>query len=631
MVEMNFKKRGKRGMGRKAQLAVFVIIAIVIVAGIAIFFAVRGNLFGTAIPAEFQPVFSYYEECIKYETKAAIDIAETQGGFVDAGEYIPGSEYAPFSSHFNFLGFPVPYWYYVSGNGIIKENAPTKNDIENGIEKYIEAQLQDCNFEAFYQQGLYISVEQPSARVRIEDTKVRVDISSELTVENEENSASKSDYAVEVDSKIGKFYNLARKIYEKEKDSEFLENYSVDVLRLYAPVDGVEVSCSPKIWKTREVVDELKQGLEANIGAIKFKGNYYTQNNETDKYFVVDLGTDESVNIMYSKNWPAKVEIVGEGVDDDLMIAQPIGNQQGLGVLGFCYVPYHFVYDVSFPVLIQIYDGIEIFQFPVAVIIDNNVPRRAIFSEITEEEAINVCAFNTQDITVNVFDINLNNVDANISFECFDSKCLLGETKEGVLNGKAPACVNGFLVARTDNYAEKKQLFSSNEESIADIILDREYEVEVEVKIDGKPIEGLAVVNFNGDKTASVALPDSNKIKLHEGLYNISVYAYSDSEIKIPASKKTECINAPRGGIFGLFGATREECIDIAIPETKIEYALIGGGRTETYILESELQKGKIVIDADSLPKPNSLEELQYNFEAFESLGVGVSFIAKEN
>jgi len=609
---------------KRGQVTIFVIIAIALVAGILIYFVFKGQLFATEVPAEFKPIYNYYAECIAQETQNAIDLAESQGGHIYLPEYDPASEYAPFSSQFNFLGFPVPYWYYVSGNGIIREQVPLKSEIEKEIATYVEERVNNCDFENFYAQGFYIDLGEPRATVKLEDTKVLVTVTSAVASSREEQSALKSEHKIEVNSKLGKFYDLAIEIYDKEKNDAFLENYSTDVLRLYAPVDGVELSCSGKVWRTREVIDDLKSGLEANIGAIKFSGDYYSLGKKENEYFVVDQPVDESVNLLYNKDWPTKIEIAG--ASDELMIAQPVGNQEGLGVMGFCFAPYHFVYDISFPVLMQIYDGGEIFQFPVIVVIDKNVPRQAVFSEIEAEEDFNLCEFKTQDIEVNSFDVNLKPIDTNISYECFTQQCLLGESKNGMFKGKAPACVNGYLVLRADGYAEKRVQFSSNENTFADAILDREYEVNVDLEIGGKILDGTAIVTFAGDKTYSTALPENNKIKLSEGLYNVTVFAYGNSSIVISGGSKTQCTEVPKTGIFGLFGGTREECYDITIPDTKIDSALIGGGRSEIYILPSDLEKGKVTIIADSFAAPNSLEQLQYNFESFDSAGVDLEF-----
>ncbi|MDO8460065.1 MAG: hypothetical protein Q7S74_03080 [Nanoarchaeota archaeon] len=618
-------------LNKKGQVAVFVIIALVIVGGIITFFVLKGNVGGNKeIPSEFAPVFDYYQKCIEQEAKVAIQLAGTQGGHIYVKNYVPGNEYAPFSSQLNFLGFPVPYWYYVSASSLIKEQVPSKPSMEKEIAQYIQEGASTCNFEPFLAQGFVIKQEAPDVKVSIEDTKVNVDVTGDLVVSKEGSSAHKSSYHSEIASKLGKFYKIALSIYSKQKEEAVFENYAVDILRLYAPVDGVEIMCSPKIWKTRGVIDDLKKAIEQNFGTIKFKGNYYNLKDEKRKYFVIDSAVDEPVNIMYSQNWPIKININGEGVDDEIMMANPVGMQQGMGVMGFCYAPYHFVYDMSFPVMIQIYSGQELFQFPVVVVVDKNVPRKAVLSNISvnSEDEPDLCKFLTQSINVNLYDNNLKKIDGNLSYECFDQQCRLGSTKNGVFVGSAPSCFNGYLVVRADGYAEKKQLFSTNKDSFADVVLDREYKENVSITIDGKVFEGMAVASFvrNDGKSTSLAYPEISEIKLSEGSYDVKVYVYGNSSVVIPSSTKTQCQQVPQTGLPGFFGATEEKCFDITIPETKIDYALIGGGTTADYFVGSELEKGRMLIDAASLPIPTSVDQLQKNFESFETKRVNINF-----
>lgn len=626
-------------MSRRGQIAIFVIIALVIVAGIIVYFFARGNVSSSSIPAELSPVFNYYESCIEQEGKIAIELAGSQGGYVDTGEYVPGSEYAPFSSHLNFLGFPVPYWYYVTGNGLIKENIPMRGDIENGIADYVEERLSNCDFTRFNEQGFDIEVGEPEVRVNVEDESVGINVKSDLVVTKGVESAKRNEHNVGINSKLGKFYDLAKEIYEKQKEDAILENYAVDVLRLYSPVDGVEISCSGKVWKTREVIDDLKSGLEANIASIKFGGDYYELSNKEDEYYVVDLdkSVDENVNLIYSRNFPTKVEIYGEGVDDELMISSPVGIQEGMGIMGFCYSPYHFVYDVSFPVLVQIYNNDEVFQFPVVSVIDNNLAREGVFSELALDESVDydLCEFNTQDVQLNVYDVNLNSINqkVDVSYQCFNQRCRLGESIGGHFEGKAPSCLNGYLLLQSEGYANSQELFSSNSEDVFDVILDREYEVKIELNVGGNLLSGdgdeSAVILFvgkDGAKTVSTALPEGGNVKLSEGLYDVMVYVYGKSDITLSESKKTQCYDVPKSGVLGFFGATKKNCVDITIPESKIDYSLIGGGKGETYILESELEKGKMVLQVDGLPLPRSLEDLQYNYEAFDLMEVYLDF-----
>ncbi len=612
--------------GKRGQLAVFVIIAIVIVAAIALYFIFRGNVATSNIPSDLLPVYNYYQSCIREQATKAIDLAGVQGGHIYINNYNPASDYAPFSSQLNFLGFPIPYWYYITGNGLAKEQIPSKTDIETDISKYVTDGLGSCNFAQFYAQGYSISFSAPQVKTTINDGDVFVDVAANIKVSKGNSSALQADRTVDITSKLGKFYNLALQIYNKEKNDAFLENYSVDVLRLYAPVDGVAIGCSPQVWKTPDVISQLKDGLSANIAALKFQGGNYNLLNSTDKYFIINQKVDENINLLYSTSWPTKIDISGNGVDNQLMVADIVGDQPGLGVIGFCYAPYHFVYDVDFPVLVQIYNDQEMFQFPVAVVIDKNLPRQGDYTDVnTENQSVDLCAFKTQNIQVSTYDAQLNPVDAEISYGCFDQKCDLGRTQNGTFIGSAPACLNGYLYADAGNYTEANQLFSSNNQSSANLILDKQYDEQVNLTVGGQPLDGQAIVIFSGVTTsASVSLPGTSEVKLSEGLYNISVYVYGNSSLVLPASTNTQCTQVPQSGLFGFFGGTKEQCYDITIPATNVSSALIGGGQADAYLLESDLQKGEINLNVDKFKVPTSLNELQYNYESFDQSGVTV-------
>ncbi len=617
-------------MNSKAQVSIFVIIALAIVAAIVLFFFFRGGLGGEEIPEGLRGVYGTYLGCVEEQTRLALDLASSQGGRIEVGAFAPGSDYAPFSSHLNFAGLSIPYWYYVAGNALIKENVPSKADIESEIEEYLEQEIENCDFSSFYTEGFEIGLGGvEGVGVNIEENRVSVEVKEDVSISRGDESARKTSHNIEVSSKIGKFYRLSRELYDKQRSEAFLENYAVDVLRLYAPVDGVEIQCSPKIWATREVVDELQSGLQANIGALKLRGDYYELPRNDTGYFVIDKNVDEAVNFLYLEDWPSKFEITP--ADEEIMIAEPVGNQQGLGIMGFCYTSYHFIYDVSFPVLIQIYDGAEIFQFPVVVVIDNNLPREANLQSIIDEQIeSDVCAFKEKNVEIKTFDVNLNPVEAEISYKCFDSLCGVGETviSEGdaVLKAELPACLNGQLIARAEGYSDSKKIFSSNSESFAELILDREYEVSVGVRVgEGGIGENTGVVHFRGeDGVESAILPDNRKVRLKEGTYDVEVFVYGDSDVTIPSTTKRQCYEVSRGGLFGLFGRTKEECVNVEIPEVKIDYALTAGGKTSAYLLESDLRTGELVIYVSELPKPTSLEQLQYNFEVFDKLGVDI-------
>jgi len=612
--------------GKRGQIAIFVIIAIVIVVAIVLVVVFRGDIFPQVGESEFSAVYEGFDSCVEQKTRDALSIAGSQGGYIDVPDFEAGSEYSPFSSQLDFFNSPVPYWYYVSGNNVVKEQVPSVSEIEEQIAEYLEDEIRTCDFSNFRLGGLAINSNVPRVDVEIEDKEVVVEVDMDLVVEKLELKETKSNHKVKVDSKFGKFYDIARRVYAKEKQEMFLENYAIDVMYNYAPVTGVEFTCKPMTWNPQEVVDDIREGLSANIGVLRANGGDYELIDDTREYFSVDVNSEgEDIGFMYMSDWPTRVEIWP--VENGLMYAEPVGLEQGMGILGFCYVPYHFVYDIYFPVLIQVYDDEELFQFPVSVVIDKSVAREAL--EATAEEPQDIdefCNYKNTKVDVYTFDSELNPVEADVSFTCLNQKCNIGKTEisggDAVLSEAFPQCINGKILARAEGYVDAEYYVSTNNPTSANILMNKLYELDLRVYIGNSEADDeLVLVNFESEENSfSVLYPDQKTVSLSEGNYNISLQAFGSSSLTIPASSTRQCVESASPGILGIFGKTEENCFDVEIPSQKIENGLVAGGSVEEYILESELKgKSRISLSVSALPKPASLEQLQQNYELAET------------
>ncbi len=608
---------------KRGQVTIFIVLAILIVGGVVAYFALRGNLMGTSVPEELRPVYDYYVSCLEATTEEGIALLGEQGGRIDIGDFEPGSAYMPFSSHLDFLGQAVPYWMYVSGNNLLRENVPTKAEMERELGDYVAARVGLCDFSDFEAQGFGVFVDEGVASSSVGDLKVGISVGNRISIFKGNSSAVVSSHEFEVFSKLGKFYGLAQEVYNYEKANMFLENYALDVMRLYAPVDGIESGCAPKVFVEEDVIEGLKDGLAANIPSIRLDGDYYDLSSKEREYFVEDAGIDldESVNFMYMKDWTTRVEMYGDKV------ARPVGLQEGLSVLGFCYVPYHFVYDIDFPVMVQFYDDKELFQFPIGVVIAKSQAREALPTTSGVSIESRVCEFKNQEVEVYTYDVDLEPVESIISFKCLDSVCNIGETEEvgadAVLRGEFPQCVNGFIVADAEGYAQTKYQISTNEESVANIVMRKKYNLSLD-------LGGVdrAVVSFDSDDySATVLYPDMDSVELIESYYNISVYVYDNSSLKFPATSRRECVDVPESGLAGMFGGETEKCYDINMPEMDIDFAVVGGGKTREYITSEDLENAyELNLNVLLFGLPASIEELSVNHDRVEDEVVYVSF-----
>ena len=606
---------------KRSQVTIFIIIAIVIVGLILGFFLLRDRIGISGFPAKFQPIETRFLNCLQDETEKGKQILGASGGYIYMPEFEAGTKFAPFSSQMDFLGQAIPYWYYVSGADFVKEQVPSKSEMENQLGRYIEENFK-CDFSDYYSQGYDINYTNLKASVKINANDISVSVDSDLYVSRENETARQTSHSTKINTNLGKFYNEAIELYNYEKKEMFLEKYGVDILRLYAPVDGVEISCAPKTWIGDKVVSDLQDAMEANTQELKASDSNL---NAENKYFFIGKKIDNNVNFIYSRNFPQRIEIWP--AENNVMIAEPVGNQEGLGILGFCYVRYHFVYDFYYPILIQIYDNDEMFQFPVAVVIQKNNPRNAIEGEVSSEK-FDLCEYKNSEILVYTYNLRLEPVEADISFKCFEQECNIGITAESegsaVLSGKFPQCVNGFIIARAEGYAESKQMFSSNQEGIVDIILDKLYDTNIDLEVGGKSPEQAIVYFTSEDYSATLVWPEQKSVKLKQGAYNISVYSYMNSSLNFPASSTRKCIEISKPGLLGLFGGTQEQCFDINMPLQQITNVLSGGGKTGDYFTEDRLENG-LKISAPELPIPSSLEQLEKNYAIFDAQRITVS------
>ncbi len=606
-------------LSKKGQLTIFIIIAILIIAFAAGFFLVKGKLIKKGIPANIQRVETSFLSCLEDEVLTGVDVLESQGGYIELPEFEPGSDFMPFSSQLNFLGNPIPYWFYVSGNIIKKEQVPSREFMESELENFIENQIQNCNLENYYQEGYKINLGVPEAEVIIREKDIKVNLQMDIGISFGEENAVVSEHEKIVGSNLGGLYDSAKSVYEDEQNNLFLEKYAIDNLRLYAPVDGVEITCSPLHWNADDVFAELEENIETNTLALRNSG-------DEKNYFVLDLpvSPDYEVRFINSRNWARAFEV--EPSDENLLLANPVGNQPGLGILGFCYVPYHFVYNIKYPVLAQVSKDNEIFQFPLAVVIQGNNPRESLSVNASKTESIGLCENKNTKIKINVFDKNSKPVDAEISYECFGESCQIGETFSGSLESDFPQCVNGFVFAKSKGFKQARETFSTIQEgSSLSIYLDEVYELPINLKLDGADYSGEAIINFisDGGKSRAVVYPEQKTIGLSEGFYDVQIQIYKDSSFELGEATREQCMDIP----IGIFELTKKKCFDIKFPPQFLSKVLAGGGTQEYYILESELSSANSMdINVESMPVPDTIEQIQDNALLFEIKPVEILF-----
>ncbi len=599
---------------KKAQIAVFVVIGILIIAGAALMIYLTT---GTPITPKFSPVQSKVLECMQTAVNDGANVLGEQAGYIEVPEFEAGNEYSPFTNQFIWFGSKMPYWFYKTSNGFYNEQIPTISSMNSQLGRYLDENLAACDLSNFEDENYQISKEKsPVSKVSIRENEIIVETQWPLTISLEDSTQIISTHKTKIKNNLGRMYNTARKIYDYEKKALIFENYTVDILSLYAPGTDVELSCAPKLWSRQKVESDLKEALKVNIQSIKFEGDYFKLNSELNKYFVTNLGEKikGSVNVVYDSNFPTKIEV--DPSSGDVMRADPVGIQEGLGILGFCYVPYHFVYSVQYPVVVQVFDeNYNLFQFPLVVEVKNNQVRGAELGEEVDQIQNELCQYKVESINVETYTKNGNRLNTNISYKCHTTTCRMGETENGVLETEFPQCVNGFVRAEADGYAPASLQLSTNEPASASLVLSKEYKLTPKILLDNKPLEkdeSALISLVSSDYSSSIYLPEQNELELIEGIYNVSVFIFKNGNITLEKETNEVCVDAPVDGLLGGLGFEKEECYTIEVPKQELSQITFAGGNQILEADESSLAaSSELTVFLSSNPIPNNLDELQ--------------------
>jgi hypothetical protein len=177
-------------------------------------------------------------------------------------------------------------------------------------------------------------------------------------------------------------------------------------------------------------------------------------------------------------------------------------------------------------------------------------------------------------------------------------------------------------------------LISTNSESTADIVLDRLYKLKLEIYVDGKLSNDVAIFsmqenveNITGSLN-TLSYPMNQDLEIAEGDYNFDLKVYKAGTITVPAATTRQCLEIPKSNLLGLFGMTEEKCSDLTIPSQTLSNVLSAGGKLRQYITPSELESAKTIrIMATSIKNPSNLEEYSNAYDEIELKKISIELV----
>lgn len=479
---------------RKAQVSIFIILGIVLVAGVILFFILRSEtedipLEPTVeeIPSEIEPVRTFTQECIDSVAKEGLEILGEQGGFIDTSSFTVNN-IDPTGEGANALLFApegdmkVPYWrYMLSENSCdmkdswclfssnkplpgLEANTRGDNSIESQLSRYIDQNLPECldSYQSFGNQFNVIpqSPSQTTVRVTEDGIVIYTDYKIKIRKDGVEHDISKFYVSQPLDLK--NIYELAEEIAEAQNNYTFLERHTLNMITAFASVDQDKLPPKTELvfeptayttWSAPQVKGKLEDMLMIYTPALQVYGtNNYDRQIFTDDVqqalydqMVLPMNLDGkyrdyNVQFLYLGWWPPYMKInKGSNTISPDSAFNPL-----LPMFGF--QRYSNTYDISYPVVVRItepdafYGEGYTFMFALESNIRNNKPM------VTGEDFRNqegytalenslFCNENQRTSASNKITLTDKKsdrplADANVLYSCGEEDCYLGKTDE---------------------------------------------------------------------------------------------------------------------------------------------------------------------------------------------------------
>ncbi|KYK26167.1 hypothetical protein AYK26_00940 [Euryarchaeota archaeon SM23-78] len=387
------QKRGER----KAQITLFVILALVIlIAFLILYFAVFRRLSiedGSEVeevPEEFKVVSSYVEACIHDVGIKALKEMGMHGGYIDPldSELTPVllryNPSAPTSYELTSLTGDedglVPYYLHVPGksdylNYRLGSFAPTIQSMEYQLSVYMSRELPKCT-RGFKELEKQYDVDADDDNIKtttyIKDDKIEFYVNYELNLTKENVKARIKQHHNIVRFPFKKYYELALNMMGAELISQFLESFTLSLISYYSGLDSnmlppmIDYTNVPYVitWSNIKVWTDFSGLLRSYTPTLQVVGTkgyepITVQGDDVEASFYKSLSMEifnESLpniaitffypdNTLSMRVQPSK----GDRIKPNIEVQE--GNQ---------YIPkrefntYKFYYDVAYPVIVEI-------------------------------------------------------------------------------------------------------------------------------------------------------------------------------------------------------------------------------------------------------------------------------------
>ena len=181
-------------MNKRGQITVLIVVAIVVVAGLLIYFSLREGP-SVSVSPEVAPVFNLVQGCLEKSTLDAVYHMGQYGGYYIIPERA------------SKVGMP---FYYEEGISYIL----SKDQLEIELSKFVENDLFFCTKNFVDLPGYLVTSDQIKVNVEVVENEVRFFVDYPLSIKKGEDVFTINSFENRVDSRLNSIYNAALEIVD---------------------------------------------------------------------------------------------------------------------------------------------------------------------------------------------------------------------------------------------------------------------------------------------------------------------------------------------------------------------------------------------------------------------------------
>lgn len=245
-------------MNKRAQLTVFVILALVLILGIAIFFIVKNSKLNPTISPGENPQ-GYMEDCVK---KALIDV---EGKLIDNNGFLNLQ-----NSYINFNNSKVPYYCFAATELTLctAKHPAISNEIVKQIYTQIKPKIEKCFSDVKDQFNDYDYKEGAlNITIEIMPKTIQAKVSKDISYNKNEQRINLQKFDNSIGSPLFDFILLGNEIVNQELTCECgVKSCNADIVKLSIKNRDFEIA-KPYFEKYDEIysIKEILSGKQINL------------------------------------------------------------------------------------------------------------------------------------------------------------------------------------------------------------------------------------------------------------------------------------------------------------------------------------------------------------------------------